>query len=642
MTALLVPITLIAAGCSWFGSDPTKLKIAVLGLPEGVSAAVTVEGPDGATYELTEDDEREVEPGDYMITVAPVGDSNSTYYTDFDFEEVTLEAEQTATFEVDYRIEIPASTKIVETSAEAAPIVDGSDLTLLAETAPEGLDTSEYVIATGANTASGVVVKRVEEITWGEDSVVITGEDVPLFEAMPKGVIDLGNDVLEPKSHIIPGSYGPSEPEIGQEQETGGNPLFEVAFGGYQAGITSSAVDKNYSDVKNVKGCSFEIPPTKFGLNDFAIIPDGDIAWDTAKEGPSANISLIIQGAYTVTTEGTTDVKCSLEANLEDIHADKLCAFLGYSKIVRVGPINLECGVTAAVKGNIHLPKSEGKTETSSSFNYAARASLNPDGEVDGETVSESHEDVTAVGPAGVKYAIEMATQVSIGGELAWLIGAAVVVEQSIAVEEDQEEIKVPFKGKIFLRYEIGADAAKITQEVQLFHWSTDLYHLEKNPDAEPSPSDETSVADDVPYISVGIDEYRDQAIVSEVAEQFKANEGNDVDIDIQGEEGDNLSEDDAFDVWAYDPDDPMHSSDNALILNKQCWDSSLNCFPLILHFPTDYDITMDESHANPGVSYILTGRFSVDEVWVNDDFEMMGDHLPSTPGIHVNLSPTR
>ena len=269
---------------------------------------------------------------------------------------------------------------------------------------------------------------------------------------MPKGVIQIGGDAMEPRSHVVPASYDSSGSVVVPAKQGDGDPLFEVGFGGYQAGITSKATNKNYPDVKNVKGCAFEIPPTKFSLDDFAIVPDSDIAWSDA--GESTTVSLTIQGAYTVTTEAPFEAKCSIEAHLKDIRIDKLCKLLGTSKIARVGPVNLTCEVEAAVKANIHLTGDGEKTERKGVFTYGVVATRHPDGSVDGGTVSETHEAVETENESTEgKYSVELTAEVSIGGELLWLLGAALAAEQAIAIEESEEEIKVPFKGKIFLKY---------------------------------------------------------------------------------------------------------------------------------------------------------------------------------------------
>ena len=61
-------------------------------------------GADGSTYVVTGDEELEVDPGDYIVSAESVSAAGSTYYTAFDFEALTVEADQTTSFEVDYRL----------------------------------------------------------------------------------------------------------------------------------------------------------------------------------------------------------------------------------------------------------------------------------------------------------------------------------------------------------------------------------------------------------------------------------------------------------------------------------------------------------------------------------------------------------
>src|SRR5690606_41615194 len=65
---------------------------------------------------VTGDEEFDVDPGEYIVSAGAVSAAGSTYYTDFDVEAITVEAHQTTSFEVDYRVEIPDHTSIVDAS----------------------------------------------------------------------------------------------------------------------------------------------------------------------------------------------------------------------------------------------------------------------------------------------------------------------------------------------------------------------------------------------------------------------------------------------------------------------------------------------------------------------------------------------
>lgn len=599
----------------------------MVGLPDGADPEVTVEGPDGSAYVVTGDEEFDVDPGEYIVSAGAVSAAGSTYYTDFDVEAITVEAHQTTSFEVDYRVEIPDHTSIVDASlGDDAPRVVGGELVLPRDVAPADLDTSEYVIATGANTDTGVVVKRIEAVDWGTDAVVVTGEDVPLYEAMPKGVIKFGDDVIEPTSHVVPASYDRSGPFVVPAKQTGDGPVFEIGFGGYQAGVTSKGAYEKSPDVKKVKGCAFEIPPTKFSLDDFAVIAEGgEIGWG-GDERPTS-IRLTIRGAYTVATEAPVEAKCALEAHLEDIHIDKLCKVLGASKIVRAGPIHLTCEVSAAVKANIHLTSDGKKIERSGNFTYGVVATRDSDGNVDGRTISETLEEVkTDVASTETKYSVELAAELAIGGELTWLIGVAIGVEQALAVEETEKEFKVPFKGKIFLKYGIGAGDTEIGQEVQLFHWSTNLYLLSKtagddetqqSPNVEDVPSPEESPAG-VPRIEIPYEKRADLDTVRAAAKSLAEREGEEVYVAIEAN-----ADDPSFVYFLGQPWGPEYGTRDHvtfMLPHNTCQEDDLGyCLTLTMIFPEDfvYDSIFPEEFLGvesptslPRVS--LNGHFTV------------------------------
>lgn len=597
------------------------------GLPDGARAAVTVEGPNGYTYELAGDDEREVEAGDYIISAAPVSAHGSTFYADFDFREITAEAGQTTNFEVDYRIEIPDSTRVIDSStSHVRPSVDGDELTLPLQLTPEDIDRAEHVIVTGANTDSGVVVKRIEAVRWEADIVVISGDDVPLLEAMPKGVIKLGGEAPASEAQVVPASYLPSGPVFTRTHLAAGDPVFEVGFGGLQSGILSGRADKNYPDVKNVRGCAFEVPPTKFSLDDFAIILDGEFAWSVPASERKVSVSLTVRGSYTITVEGSIEAKCSIEAHLEDIHLDKICKFLGASKIVRAGPINLDCEVTAAIKANLHLPRSEEKTERSGSFTYAARAALYPNFDVDGEPISQSHGDLFSTKWSNAKYAVEMTAEVAIGGELTKLVGAAIAVEQALAIEESQEEIKVPYKGKIFVKLEVGEGDTQLTQELQIFHWSTNLYYLAKNSGEEPTPSPEPT--SERTTIEIPWEGYRDEEVVQAAIRDFVEHEGEEVYLIIEAEFDEHFS---------VTPAEETASGEREIISLMAYEDCTFQGCPGLHIFLPEGVSALNESTGMNGVSFSFRGEFvitSVEEIYTQTVYDLDGHfvHLDEVP----------
>lgn len=626
LLAVLLALVLIAMGCSWLASEPSKLKIAITGLPEGVSGAVTVMGPDGDSYELAGNDDREVEPGEYVISAAPVSASGSTYYTDFDDVTVAVGPKQTTAFEVDYEIEIPESTKVItEPPGGGASIrVDGDRLVMPIDVASKDIGVGKYIVAIGADVASGIVVKRVRRVEWGVDTLTIEGADVPLIEAIPKGVIKLGGEELVPRSRIVPASYDSALPLTSAVRQSDEGPLFEIGFGGAQTGITSNAADKNYPDVKNVRACSAEIPPTKFSLDDFAIVPDGEISWDAHEGAYRATIKLDVQGAYTITAKAPIEVKCSIEAHLKDIYLDKLCKLPRAWRIVRLGPIRPDCEVTGAIKANLHLTKSGQKHQLKGAFTYGATASLTSSFKADGKTVSNSHETMDTTEDGGLKFSVDMAAEVEIGGKLLELIGAAFAVELGFTVEESQEEIKVPFKGKIFVKFSgIELSGVQTPHEVQLFHWSVDLFYLKKDseegtvPSSAPSPKPSPSPSKALIKILYG--EHDDPETIQAVIDEFIEHEGEEVFILIEAEFGE------SFDVWPADTGPVSMSGDTLEFTPQGCVSES--CPVLYILLPEGVP-AIDEYTGATGVEFSFAGEFVINAIEKYDEEETLLNHF--------------
>lgn len=503
LTALLHVLALALAGCSGLSDDSTKLRITVTGLPKGADAKVTVTGPEGDTFTLTESETRDVAPGEYVIATSSVRHDSTTHHAASDRATVNVEDGTVTEQIVNYDIAVPDSTTVVKTQ-ERSEIVDITKDTIVFTRgkAAKQLTAGGFVIAPDDTAPAGLLVRRITSLRNEGDTTVARTKKATLPEALPEGVIEFG---LPDRSGEAASRSAPRAPSadtvnyasLPAQRAADSDPLLEFGFGGLQVGLERGQLDRQNKLNGKKTVCALETPPGKVALNDLTIGRTGNISWGLTKR-PEIDLSLTMEAGIEASIEGRFDVKCSVEETTQHFHLDKICKY-GVAKLVRLGLIlNLTCDAGAVVKVNANFPFGDTNFALASDIEF-------------GVGVKSTHD----IPPAGhIKYlasrdfktemegkyftiGMEIALEVELGGELLELTGYSLIFEQSIAVEGTKGEFKVPVKGKIFLRESFGFGRYKSVQDRQLFHWGKDvLVRKHSAKDTSPQPQKKQSSKD--------------------------------------------------------------------------------------------------------------------------------------------------
>ncbi|QOC94360.1 hypothetical protein [Micromonospora craniellae] len=328
-TILSVVIVLLATvGLAASGRPvPTRLRVAITGLPPGVVAHVGVAGPAGTHYTLTATDERRVPAGVYRVTIESVRSVDTTFHPADERHEVLVEPGRTTLAAAPYRVAIPDTTEVLDPDDPGILEIRGLRV-VFAAGSPQAaaLQPGDHLISGIGTRVPHMLVRRVAAMHYDGDRVVVDTQPATFDEALPAGVIRL--DLVDGLTLLRPAAFA-----HGDEPE----PLVEFSR-------TLSFEDSDCSPAENPPGRSSgersSAGSLAYKLDTVDLDLDGEFAWDGIV---NPTVSTFIGAAMTLEgrseAEFTMAVKCSVKSE-HDIQIG--CASV-LARIVRIGPIRLGC-----------------------------------------------------------------------------------------------------------------------------------------------------------------------------------------------------------------------------------------------------------------------------------------------------------
>ncbi|WP_086819416.1 hypothetical protein [Allokutzneria sp. NRRL B-24872] len=308
----LVAVIVAVWATDWFGGAATRLRVTVTGLPEGVSAAVTVVGP--VSYTVTgPTDERTVPAGTYVVRIDPVATELGKAHPDSDTFAVTVPTGETATADAEYVTVIPDSTTVLDHTNPGIASTAGTTVTFaagapaLARLRPG----SVFIVAEGPQTPDPMA-RRVLSV----NGTVVETTPVPLSEALPAGRFRLADNGESLGFRPI------AEP-----------PMLSVNFGEMLAskgtGRCAAGGTRGVMDVHNLR-------PKFSGDFDWGLFPPKAKIDVTATLNPKVTFQAELAGAV------ECQVKVENTAGLKWLN--NLCGKV-VGRFVKVGPVSLKCKV---------------------------------------------------------------------------------------------------------------------------------------------------------------------------------------------------------------------------------------------------------------------------------------------------------
>ncbi|KRV47502.1 hypothetical protein AQ490_06260 [Wenjunlia vitaminophila] len=604
LTAPLQVLALALAGCSGLSSgDSTKLRITVTGLPKGADAKVTVTGPEGDTFTLTESETRDVAPGKYVVAASSVEHDGTTHHAASDRATVNVNDGTVAKQTVNYDIAVPDSTTVVKTQ-ERSEIVDITKDTIVFTRgkAAEHLTDDGFVIAPDDTAPAGLLVRRITSLRNEGDTTVARTEKATLPEAIPEGVIefglpDRGGEAASRSASRAPSVGTANYASLPAQRES--DPLFEVGFGGLQAGVERQQRDRQNKPNGKKGVCALETPPVKIALNDVNVGYTGKFSWSSLTERPELDMSLTMGADIETSAEGRFDAKCSVEASTKHMQVDKICEY-GVAKLVRLGLIlNLSCDAKVVMKSNMNFPFGDVKFSSTYGIDFGVGVKSTRDTPPTGHIKRLASRDFKSE-TEGKHFTLgmEIALEVQLGAELAEVVGEHLVLEQSIAMEGTSGEFKVPAKGKIFHRHTSGIGRYETFKDTQLFHWGKDvLVHRNKTKDVPPKPQEKQPSKDDLAgYRVLTMEDSANESKVDDL-ERYLLSRAPEYNPNADGKPV-------ALHIEAQDHANALVEG-NTLTLNSSCPRSDSTCQRLVLE--------LDHPLDTAGVSDIqIHGRYKV------------------------------
>ncbi|GAA1414809.1 hypothetical protein ACFQZ4_42620 [Catellatospora coxensis] len=317
VVALALPSGLVA--CT--RQQPTTLRIEVAGLAAGLAARVTVAGP--TAYEITGTDEREVEPGEYTLTIGPVTQNAVTHYPPADTVQVTVQEGAKATATAAYRVAVPETTKVLDPANTGITRVDTGSVTLGAN-APQAaaLRAGDHLVATKDGK---LLVRKVTRVNRTGGSVTLATERARLDEALPSGVIEIdagqGLEILRPASFT------------GKAKE----PLVELSF---QFRVNDRCRARDTTSTVTSGG------HLTYRLDEISLPITGEISWSATPPRVTATVDARLRVRQSV--QAGVDLAVSCIARTE-VDLQKACQGI-VGRLVRVGPFTFGCTFKVGAK----------------------------------------------------------------------------------------------------------------------------------------------------------------------------------------------------------------------------------------------------------------------------------------------------
>ncbi|GAA4034236.1 hypothetical protein GCM10022247_69170 [Allokutzneria multivorans] len=304
----------------WFGGAATRLRVAVTGLPEGISGAVTVVGPVSYTV-AGHADERNVPAGTYVVRIDPVLTELGDAHPDAETFAVTVTTGETATANAEYVTVIPNSTTVLDHTNPGIVGTAGTTVTFaagapaLARLKPG----SVFIVAEGPQTPDPLA-RRVLSV----NGTVVETTPVPISEALPAGRFRLADNGESLGFRPIAES-----------------PMLSVNFGEMLAakgtGRCSAGGARGVMDVHNLR--------PKFG---------GDFDWGLFPPKAKIDVTATLNPKVTFQAEVAAAVECQVKvensAGLKWLN--NLCGKV-VGRLVKVGPVSLKCKVKPFVGAEV-------------------------------------------------------------------------------------------------------------------------------------------------------------------------------------------------------------------------------------------------------------------------------------------------
>jgi uncharacterized repeat protein (TIGR03803 family) len=173
-------------------TTPTALGVTISDLPAGTLANVTVTDPKGQQTTLTASQVLSAIPGTYTITALPVIVGTSTYNAMLTTQTAIVTVGNTTNAVVDYKNVVPATTKVLDSSALSSLSVSADGLTLtMSASSPvaRSLAVGNVIVVPPTSTVGVAplgMLRKVVSISSGNSQVIATTQPGTLSQAFQR------------------------------------------------------------------------------------------------------------------------------------------------------------------------------------------------------------------------------------------------------------------------------------------------------------------------------------------------------------------------------------------------------------------------------------------------------------------------
>ena len=249
LQAVLITVLLAVGGCTVGPPSPGSLQATILGLPEGVQAAITLSGPEGFSKLLTASETLSgLRPGSYTASGATVGAGGLIYNPTLSAAILEVQSNQTATLNASYSP--PAGSTVSSTIT----VTIGGTIKLGPATLtipPDGLVGSTNATVTLTDLGKLQSSDPGDPLKYASDAFTVTATAVGTTSIHPNasnlrinpdkpptlGIVPNG-DALSNTQSLIVGNRDPNEPNIvslHRPNETDQGPRFAPVSAKYTA-----------------------------------------------------------------------------------------------------------------------------------------------------------------------------------------------------------------------------------------------------------------------------------------------------------------------------------------------------------------------------------------------------------------------
>ena len=166
------------------------LVVTVEGLPNGVPANISINGPNGFSQVLTTSQTLQVSPGTYSAKANSVAGGSLNYYASNSQQSVAVQAASSASLQVSYDTTISTTTKVLDPTGMQSLTVssDGSTLTLSSSSSiAAGLSPGDVLVSAPTTATPYGLLRRVATVTQSGTLITVTTTQAALVDAIPSG-----------------------------------------------------------------------------------------------------------------------------------------------------------------------------------------------------------------------------------------------------------------------------------------------------------------------------------------------------------------------------------------------------------------------------------------------------------------------